>query len=332
MRTLEETLEEIFKKSYTGDKLYEALAEHNNIGDTDIVIIKIIDEYLTTVEESQYLIYGINDLSDIITIMEKTIIYNSKMEFSLLYSKILSAFDKELSLEELDFLVNKSYDDVYDFNIDISEKINFLRDIMMKMNYADVPKWVSIKKGENLSLLNTVSSGQALDEVYRSQTIRNVMEEHHSLFQKLSVKVDNKDILESVQSYLTAHGDQEGIDSLGEPSRIFGPPNAVKNRNCCSSPSGGPCRMLECECIVDNELLVDTKWFRKYCQQCKKIIRDKSHAIRYPRHDGSWLGCYCSFDCMVENRGIEDENEELFKMRALEFTLYEKGIMDRLNV
>ena len=333
MMTLEETLDKIFENKYDGEMLYQGLVQHDPLGDIDMVIIKILDEYLTTFEESKYLVDNINDLNDVVTIIEKTIMYNSKMEFSLLYSKILNVFDKELSVDDLDYLVNKGYDDTNEFNVDTDKRTSFLKDIMMKMNYAQVPKWISIKKGENLSLLNTVSPGQALDEVYRSQTVRNIMKEHHSLLQDLSVKVDNQDILDSVQSYLTTQAEQEGISSIDDPSRIFGPPNAVKGRNCFSSPRGlGPCRMLECECIVNDELAVDTKWFRKYCQECQKIIRDKSHAVRYPCHDGSWRGCYCSFDCMIENRGIEDENDELFKMRALEFTLYENGIMDRLNV
>lgn len=333
MQTLEETLDDIFENRYNDNEIYDLLIVYNKEEDIDIVIIKILDEYLTSFEESQYLISCINDLSDVVTIIEKTVMYNSKMDFSLLYSKILNVFNQELSIDDLSYLVNKSYDDVYELNIDISDKINFLKDIMMKKNYAKVPKWVSVKKGENLSLLNTVYPGQALDEIYNSQTVRNIMHEHHSLFKDLGVKIENKDILESVQAYLSTQVTQDGIDSLSEPSRIFGPPNAAKNRNCFTSPLGaGPCRMLECECVVNDELIVTTNWFNKYCQECQKIIRDKSHAVRYPCHDGSWKGCYCSFDCMIENRGIEDDNDELFRMRALEFVLYEKGIMDRLNV
>ena len=332
-QSLEDILEIIFKNNYEGGDVYNLLIPFNSLGDIDFVIIKILDEYLTTYSESKYLIENLNELSDVLGLIEKAVVYNSKMDFSILYYKITNVFDKELTVEELDYLVNKGYDNFYEYNLDTKEKTNFLKDIMMKKTYAHVPKWVSVKKGENLSLLNTVSPGDALDEVYSSQTFRNIMKEHHTILQDLSLTVNDKSILESVQSYLTTEAQNQGIDTLGEATRVFGPPNAAKGRNCFSSPRGiGPCRMLECECIVNDEIEIDTNWFNKYCQECKKGIRDKSHAVRYPCKDGSWIGCYCSFDCMIENRGIEDENEELFKMRALEFSLYEKGIMDRLNV
>ena len=45
---------------------------------------------------------------------------------------------------------------------------------------------------QNLSLLNTVSPGDALDEVYSSQTFRNIMKEHHTILQELSLQVKLK--------------------------------------------------------------------------------------------------------------------------------------------
>lgn len=52
--------------------------------------------------------------------------------------------------------------------------------------------------------------------------------------------------------------------------------------------------MLTCPCLDGHD------WFEGYCFHCFYRIEHVSYALRIPHLEGSWQGCYCSFQC-VEN-------------------------------
>lgn len=59
--------------------------------------------------------------------------------------------------------------------------------------------------------------------------------------------------------------------------------------------------MLLCNCCdnYDEDVIdLDRDWFTGHCNECFKKIRSRSHALRFPIHDGSWRSCFCSFQCL----------------------------------
>src|SRR5690606_1333137 len=50
-------------------------------------------------------------------------------------------------------------------------------------------------------------------------------------------------------------------------------------------------RMLTCPCLDGYD------WFEGYCLHCFYRIEHISYALRIPHLEGSWQGCYCSFEC-----------------------------------
>jgi len=138
-------------------------------------------------------------------------------------------------------------------------------------------------------------------------------------------------------------------------SQILGPANRMARDDLtgddiCSIFGG--CRMLICPCLVaENE-----KWFNGYCENCLKKIPYEHWAVRQPRIQGCWSGCYCSFDCTrefiednalfqdlppVEDTYTDDEIEELkemskvlplYSLSEIEKKIMEWGIFDREEI
>lgn len=87
---------------------------------------------------------------------------------------------------------------------------------------------------------------------------------------------------------------QESLEKSDFLNCLFGPINRrpLLGDEICTIYGG--CRMLTCPCLDG----VD--WFVGYCLHCFYRIEYISYALRIPHLEGSWHGCYCSFDC-VEN-------------------------------
>lgn len=87
----------------------------------------------------------------------------------------------------------------------------------------------------------------------------------------------------------------------------------------------------------ENDLPVDD-WFRGYCLQCSRRIRNYHHAVREPLLTGGWRGCYCSFDCVLKFIELDTESDpDLYNLYTLRVNLLrvvdqdiaEIGIADR---
>lgn len=148
---------------------------------------------------------------------------------------------------------------------------------------------------------------------------------------------------------------------------ILGPVNNIvddKDESICSKLGG--CYMLSCNdypinhediCIDQenyNEIMEDAFWFNYKCDTCKKEIKKKYFAVRFPLNRG-WRGCYCSFKCLLlkefsfEDEYYEEDEETLFdiliennkkgkinsevldKIINLKENLIQNGIIDRIE-
>lgn len=113
---------------------------------------------------------------------------------------------------------------------------------------------------------------------------------------------------------------------------ILGPINNIvddKDESICSKLGG--CYMLSCNhypinhediCIDQenyNEIMEDAFWFNYKCDTCKKEIKKKYFAVRFPLNQG-WRGSYCSFKCLLlkefsfEDQYYNEKEETLFDL------------------
>lgn len=211
------------------------------------------------------------------------------------------------------------------------------------------PAWVSARDGE---------TRQLLDDAYWASKMRSRDVEHlvPNITTQIQKVIDNKDKesedycplpQEIVQDFLSIAKDSEiaalvndtpllTFDEETTLDRVYGPINAIINKNCPGSPGEqGPCRMLTCNCReYDSDEDVDDEqdWWEFYegmCQVCNGKLQDMSHAVRFPVNGGGWCGCYCSFDCMKEEppRTIYDDDATI--MAIMEGTITSTGILDR---
>lgn len=89
--------------------------------------------------------------------------------------------------------------------------------------------------------------------------------------------------------------------------RLYGPVSTSIHINDCSDHpcfNRGGCRMFECnefQSVIyeeDIDYSFDKDWFLGFCLSCDKSISNKKQACRMPLHEGSWMGCYCSWECV----------------------------------
>jgi hypothetical protein len=94
---------------------------------------------------------------------------------------------------------------------------------------------------------------------------------------------------------------------LGPLNMFVGPTTAAPEDGKCAKFG---CRMMTCKCLqsfdeMDEEFYATpkdntTEWFTGACATCNKRIKRASHAVRRPHSTGGWIGTYCCFAC-VEN-------------------------------
>lgn len=82
--------------------------------------------------------------------------------------------------------------------------------------------------------------------------------------------------------------------------------------------------------VVEKERFAELEWFDGKCQHlpCSKKIRAKHHALRMPLETGGWRGCYCSFDCIVDDI-IGDNIVRLDLVGRMREQIEDVGIYDR---
>ena len=333
---LEKDIVILMDNKYGCEEIHCILSKYDFNGDVDNVIIFSIDNFLLSSVQLKYIICNLKTLSSYTELIKKSIIYNGKLQTQMLIQKILQVYDITLSQDEVHYLIRYTEDCEYNFNLNLEDVKIYLNYYVTSKIYASKPSWVTKKEGENISLLKTVSSGAPLAKVYQSSKIRNMMKENSSIIKSLSIGNKNIDnVEEAITTFLSTLSKTKDAKEIDEPSRIFGPPNSFKDRDCATGPGeGGPCRMLECGCLLDEEEY-QTDWFIGNCEQCNNIIIDRSHVVRYPKENGGWEGCFCCIPCIVdkynidEDNNIENLNQSMFRIQLLKNSLEKNGIMDR---
>lgn len=196
--------------------------------------------------------------------------------------------------------------------------------------FAPVPKWVSVGK-EELKFPDTVmnpktwnvvdekaSSGGAPTGVVTSSEVHDFKDTVNDMVQlcdKDGEEIDDE-LYNQLLTIAIGSTPSSAVTGPGgaNPDRLFGPLNAMVDRECPTSIAGG-CRMLTCCCREndDDEEFLDpdapTAWFEGACDHCFKRIRNPSHVVRLAIVGGGWLGCFCSDTCVMES-GVREKTAD----------------------
>ena len=145
-------------------------------------------------------------------------------------------------------------------------------------------------------------------------------------FNKVLSEKNNLDVKEVLNIYLSSLGQNELYKSdkildIRKMNRVWGPINAIHGKDCFYNPDNlGPCRMFVCCCREEDD------WFEGNCDTCQLRIKNESHAIRFPLKQGGWSGCFCSFNCMIENPPDPMDLEYEISIKILETDLKTTGL------
>lgn len=321
-------------------KMIETVLQHwDDMFDTTNVILKVIRDYIAPRDSICYLLTQLDFMEDLPYLLERAVELKKNGNYDIFARNIISYFteadcmgllpkDKPLTVGQAEFILHnvKEYQDRS--RVDCSDVIRFFDYYIGGIKQGEIPSWVSLNEGENLSLLQTVSPGLPHEErkVLGDKYITQAKDLFASITKEGNVKGKKVPVnmKKAFESFLSVISEQNSKD-LHNPNRVFGPLNAFKDRNCVSSPGKeGPCRMLECRCRNKD----GSEWFFGRCEQCSIGIRDRSHALRIPTKEGGWVGCICSFECMEKSLPFHD-NEINIKIEAMKHALKTDGIMDR---
>jgi len=86
------------------------------------------------------------------------------------------------------------------------------------------------------------------------------------------------------------------------------------NKGCweCKYSPQGECRMMTCLCCENDDKIEEenNEWFFGICDNCEDEIYNKYVALRIPKEEGGWIGCFCSLQCLREvfPDGDDDKN------------------------
>ena len=340
-------------KEIKGDLINALIEPFDKNDDGNAVFIETCRSFVCSRECVRYLGKNMQNLSDVIYLLSEAFEKRKQVNYGLVAENILFAFDYDLTNEDIDeLLINlKIYDartrdeDVSDIEAYLESKRVFHEDEYEK------PYWVSLEEGENISLLTQVRLGKD-PETDMDVKFEKLLEEDSQFFFEFIKKVkgdeDQPDsffysdltpeVKKSIKDFLVVSTQTESEEAgipIGSPQRVWGPSNSFKNKGCSSGPDGeGECRMLQCECLTfnenDDEDVYDGEgltWFHGKCDKCKSFIRDLSHALRFPKRDGGWHGCYCCFECLINDN--EMFTPEIILVGIMKNNINRTGIMDR---
>ena len=342
---LEECINYICKNNLKKEAAKNLLEPFDEDRDMNNIFIVLCRDFVADIECVKHIKNLFDDLSDIIFMM--TLLFQKKknMNYGIVAENLLYCYNYKLDNTDIEEILKK-LQDYEEFRNDPScESIKCYlksKQIFNKENY-EKPKWVNLIEGENISLLSsTPTGGSEIEE--RDVKFNEILEEYRNYFYKIVPEESNvflkdmpREIENSLRIFLETSTNSQSIDlKLGNPNRVWGPENRLKEGECCSGPKGeGPCRMLQCECLEDYEDdgIYDSNegmtWFTGECEVCEKKILDASHALRFPNEDGAWKGCFCCFKCLKEDPPYEMTPRSEVLINLMRMTLHYYGIMDR---
>ena len=216
----------------------------------------------------------------------------------------------------------------------VAERLNQVKERQVK------PDWVTVEPNETPELLD-YKNWEAIEESC-AVTATDLEEElsNFNIRTDEGEELDEQEIQELVGATLAMTTDKCNQGYPGNPDRMFGPVNRRPDADCVSGVIKGGCRMLTCRCRdyeEDEDEHVDATyakssdgWFVGKCDQCRRIIIDISYALRFPPTGGSWVGCYCSLECLNKAQPQELTRIEAVRFDELIDSIEDNGIIDRL--
>jgi len=343
----------IFSERLESEDIKSLLEPFDPEEDLDCVIITLCRDFVTSNEITKYIVQNLRYISDVIHMLSLAFYKKRESSYAMIAENLLYCYQHELTNRDIQILmenIERYIDDSKDKHNDIMKKYLEGKKKFEADNY-ETPYWVSLIEGENISLLSSVPVGETYDykQVAKYEKLPEFLSGFFHEFVPKNKDDENEEnffyddlpenIKESINTFLMVSNEAESKEAkikIGTPERVWGPINRIIGEDCCSGPDGkGPCRMLLCECLEGEEDEGIYKpeegltWFTGKCQGCNKIIPDISHAIRFPRRFGGWKGCYCSFECMLENPPYLIQDQENILLNIMKQNINKLGIMDR---
>lgn len=336
-------IETIYNDKLEEPEISKKLLTYDGGRDIDIIFIKAIRDFVADKDKICYLAKKLNNLSEVETLLYKSLPIKRRNDYPLIASFIIKCLQVDLSVNQINNILYATREWHEITGIFVQDAVDYLLNIRGAKDFAPIPKWVSVKEGENLSLLKTVLPGDGA-EASKERNIEFIAQAH-DLFheikgQKVRGQGTNLNLDEAMQAVLAAYSEGENPEQ-SSAARLFGPVNRMMDRDCISGSFAiGPCRMLECLCCENSDVSYDgekieevySSWFTGRCQVCLRSIRDLSHAVRLPLEEGGWSGCYCSIDCIRNDENVKIVEKLNIRLNNMMFTLEEAGIMDRTKV
>lgn len=338
----------IYKNKVSKEQAENFLKPFDEDENLDNVMITLCKDFVCDVEGVKYIKELINDLSDVRYMLVLLFSKIESMNYSIAADNLLYCYQYKLTNYDIDSLIEKLLE-FEDFRTDPnceSIKCYFKNKRTFDKKEYKKPYWVSLNQGENISLLATIPTGVST-VTDKEVKFDKILDDFKNFFYKVVPNEKNvflKDISPEIEKalklFLKTSTDSESYEtkvSIGNPDRVWGPENRMKDKDCCSGPEGqGPCRMLQCECFEcddDEDNLYDKEeglsWFKGECDSCGNKILDLSHAIRFPNYEGGWKGCYCSFECLEDDPPFELTKDKNILLNLMKIRIDHFGIMDR---
>ena len=114
--------------------------------------------------------------------------------------------------------------------------------------------------------------------------------------------------------------------------RLYGPAHPLVDQDLTEdTPSSkfGGCRMFLCDIYdYDEDFDIVRDWFNGSCDICNNRIRMRWHAVRMPKPQGGWYGCYCSWECVKKDVN-HPAIAQLALINAFEKSINQIGIQSR---
>ncbi len=239
------------------------------------------------------------------------------------------------------YFITKNNKDVFDY---INEKLQEHK----KKKLAPVPDWVELLEDETMDKYkdfeekNQVSTDEDYYKLYsvlKSLTNAQKIEPNDLGDEAPATTEEISEIFVSLQSNTYKNKSEFPIE------RLCGPANSILGQNCISAKNGiGPCRMFNCMCREydedesDDEIITQNSetqnnkfcylWFTGQCDVCHRGIRKYNHSVRFPVDGGGWIGCYCSFKCLRNNKIRSIYQNDNFRINEIEKIIQHSGIAD----
>ena len=225
----------------------------------------------------------------------------------------------------------------------IKEKLNETGPMIIK------PKWI-------INTFNTLSThNDLISKLYNKYNIPNIFPIFSS-FNAMKIIPRPRESMDQLKELYNQSNEKEKINllkpyllslyrlTLNQNPNIFkvvGPANIMVDADlslddpCCYY---GGCRMFTCHDYVELPNDIDEfseiniygfiSWFKGACDFCNNGIPYMHYAVRKPVYNGGWIGCYCSWECVIADTAADEfavhQLIDIFKKELMTHTIYDR--------